>query len=275
MMMAGRASDRTRGWTSSRRRTATTSLHLKDVRGLEGDDFAYRLSVHDANPDFELRAEPENPNIPKGGSALVTVSASRVRGYDGPIEISAEGLPAGVTANAATIPAGQDSTVMLLSADGSASDGALSAGFKIVGHAKVKGHDLARVASEDAPLKLASVIPPPDAIVTAGPERVTLEPGQDVKVTLHVDRRNGFQGRVPCTVDNLPPGVRVVNVGLNGVLVTESQSTRTFTLRAEDWAKPISQPIYVVGEVESNSPTMHPSAPVMVEVVGKARDRKP
>ena len=244
-------------------------LHLKDVRGLEGDDFSYRLSLHDANPDYELSAEPENPNIPKGGSALVTISASRVQGYDGPIEISAAGLPAGVTASSATIPAGQDSTVMLLSADPSASDDALSAAFKIVGHAKINGHDLARVASEDAPLKFASVIPPPDAIVTAGPERVTLEPGQEVKVTLRVDRRNGFQGRVPCTVENLPPGVRVVNVGLNGVLVTESQSTQTFTLHAEDWAKPISQPIYVVGEVESNSPTMHPSAPVMVEVVGK------
>ena len=125
-----------------------------------------------------------------------------------------------------------------------------------------------RVASEDAPLKLAAVIPPPDAVVTAGPTRVTLEPGKDVKVTLHVERRNGFQGRVPCTVQNLPPGVRVVNVGLNGVLVTEAQSERTFTLHAEDWAKPITQPIYVVGEVESNSPTMHPSPPLLVEVVG-------
>ena len=60
----------------------------------------------------------------------------------------------------------------------------------------------------------------------------------------------------------------MVNIGLNGVLVTETQSTRTFTLHAEDWAKPITQPIYVVGEVESNSPTMHPSAPLLVEVVG-------
>ena len=73
---------------------------------------------------------------------------------------------------------------------------------------------------------------------------------------------------MPCTVINLPPGVRVVNIGLNGVLVSETQSSRTFTLHAEDWAKPITQPIYVVGEVESNSPTMHPSAPLLVEVVG-------
>ena len=67
-------------------------------------------------------------------------------------------------------------------------------------------------------------------------------------------------------LEYLPPGVRVVNVGLNGVLVTEAQSSRTFTLRAEDWAKPITQPVYVVGRVESNSPTMHPSAPIVLQV---------
>jgi hypothetical protein len=243
-------------------------LHLKDVRGLEGKDFAYRLSLHDADLDYRLSADPENPNIPQGGSTFVTVTANRVRGYDGPIDISVEGLTGGITASPATIPAGQDSTVVLLSADASASVDVLPVAFKIVGHAKINGVDQARVASPDAPLTLASVIPPPDAVVTAGPNHLTLAPGQDVKVTLHVERRAGFNGRVPCFVRNLPPGVRVVNIGLNGVLVSETQSTRTFTLHADDWAKPITQPIYVVGEVESNSPTQHPSAPLLVEVVG-------
>ena len=235
---------------------------------MESPEFAYRLSLHDTNPDYKLGAEPKNPNIPKGGSMFVTVYASRVQGYEGPIDISVDGLPAGIKADPATIPAGEDSTVILLAADASAPADILPVAFKIVGHAKINGHDLARVANEEEPLKLASLIPPPDVIVTAEPSRLTLEPGQDVKVTLHVERRNGFQGRVPCTVQNLPSGVRVVNLGLNGVVVTETQSTRTFTLHAEDWAKPITQPIYVVGEVESNSPTLHPSAPLLVEIVG-------
>lgn len=85
-------------------------------------------------------------------------------------------------------------------------------------------------------------------------------------VTLHVERQNGYKGRVPCYVRNLPRGVQVVNVGLNGVLVTETQTSRTFTLRAEDWAKPIEQPIYVVGEVESNSSTSHASPPLELKV---------
>jgi hypothetical protein len=138
-----------------------------------------------------------------------------------------------------------------------------------VGHAKVNGRDLARTANVDAPLQLASVIPPPDVVVTTEVKQISLEPGKEITVTLHVERQNGFKGRVPCSVQNLPPGVRVVNIGLNGVLVTESQSSRTFTLRAEEWAKPVSQPIYVVGQVESNSSTMHPSAPLLLTVSGK------
>ena len=34
----------------------------------------------------------------------------------------------------------------------------------------------------------------------------------------------------------------------------------------KSWAKPITQPVYVVGRVESNSPTMHPSAPLSLQV---------
>jgi hypothetical protein len=241
-------------------------LHLKDVRGMEGQDYAYRLTIRNANPDYRLAAEPDNPNIPRGASVPITVRADRQAGYEGPITLRVEGLPTGVTAEAATIPAGQSSTVVILSASPSASIGASPSPIKIEGHAMVNGRDLARVANAGAPLQVASVIPPPDVKVMAEPTQVAIQPGQSVTVTLHVQRQNGFKGRVPCSVANLPPGVRVVNVGLNGVLVTESQSSRTFTLRAEDWAKPIAQPIYVVGRVESNSPTMHPSAPILLQV---------
>ncbi len=245
-------------------------LHLKDVRNLEGSDFAYQLTIRDESPDFRLRAEPANPNIPRGGSIPVTVSLDAIRGFEGPIEVTVKGLPHAVTAGPAIIAAGQTSTVLVLTA---APDAALDehpAPIQIFGHAVAQGHDLVRVANRDpdrdAPLQLASIVPPPDVVVSTESSEVKLEPGKEVTVRLNVERHNGFKGRVPCTVQNLPLGVRVVNVGLNGVLVTEAQSSRTFTLRAEDWATPVSQPIYVVGEVESNSSTMHPSAPLILRV---------
>jgi hypothetical protein len=245
-------------------------LHLMDVRGMEGPDFTYRLTIRDATSDFQLKAEHANPNIPRGGSTTMTVSVAARQGEEGPIAIEVSGLPQGVLATPATIQPGQDSTVVVLSASADVPLDGPPAPIKIVGRATIQGREMIRIAnkdgSKDPPLQLASITPPADVTVTTDSDQLSIEPGKEITVTLHVDRHNGFKGRVPCFVQNLPPGVRVVNVGLNGVLVTETQSSRTFTLRAEEWAQPIDQPIYVVGIVESNSPTMHPSAPVLLKV---------
>ena len=241
-------------------------LHLKDVRGFQGPEFAYRVTLRDARPDFTLSASPGNPNVPQGGRLPVYVEANRTLGYEGPIALVARGLPKGMSAAAATIPAGQDSAVMIFSAAPDAAVGATPAPVEIVGRARIHGDDVVRVSNEDEHLRVASVIPPPDVVVSADPAEVAIEPGKETTVTLHVQRENGFKGRVPCNVENLPPGVHVVNVGLNGVLVTEDQTSRTFTLRAEDWAQPIEQPVYVVAEVESGSSTRHASQPLILKV---------
>ena len=59
--------------------------------------------------------------------------------------------------------------------------------------------------------------------------------------------------RIPVEVRNLPPRVRVLDVGLNGVLITEDESRRTFTIEALPSAEPVEQMIYVAGSVETRS----------------------
>jgi hypothetical protein len=243
-------------------------VHVKDVRGLEGGDFAYQLTVREPQPDFLLSADPANPNVPRGGRVPVEVTASRREGFDGPIELEVKNLPAGLKASPAAIPSGQDSTVIILQAAADVVTQSATS-FQIVGRGKVDGRALVRVADADEPLHVVSAMPPPDVVVAAAPQQVELEAGKEATITLQVDRKNRFKGRVPCAVANLPPGVTVVNSGLNGVLVTESQNSRTFTLRAEDWVESMNQPIYVVAEVESNSPTRHASAPLVLKVRGK------
>ena len=58
---------------------------------------------------------------------------------------------------------------------------------------------------------------------------------------------------MPVEVRNLPPHVRVLDVGLNGVLITEDESRRSFTLEALPIAEPGEQLIYVSGQVETRS----------------------
>lgn len=76
-------------------------------------------------------------NITRGSSAQVGVTVSRSATYTGPIDLSAEGLPAGVTASfaPATVPGGSTASTLTLTATAAA---ALGTGFASV-RAKATG----------------------------------------------------------------------------------------------------------------------------------------
>ncbi|MDE3165999.1 MAG: hypothetical protein KGN36_09345, partial [Acidobacteriota bacterium] len=87
-----------------------------------------------------------------------------------------------------------------------------------------------------------------------GTRTLDLSPGSSVTFTVHATRQNGFGGRVPVEVLNLPPGVLIPSVGLNGVLLNENEATRTVTLEALPDAEPGEQLVYIAGRVETRSP---------------------
>ncbi|MGH9666457.1 MAG: c-type cytochrome domain-containing protein, partial [Bryobacteraceae bacterium] len=227
-------------------------VRIRDVRGLGGDTYSYRLTLRPPLPDFRLAVDPKNPNVPAGGCIPVTVTASRMDDFEGPIQVSLQDLPAGIHATAGAIGADQVSATLLLSADANAKL-ERSVPLKAVGQAKDGSRLLAHTADPDDSLKLISVMPKADIVVTAETKEVDLEPGGKAQITVSIARQNGFAGRVPIEVLNLPPRVKVANVGLNGVLVTEDQTRRSFTVEALPQAEPIEQRIYVGGRVETRS----------------------
>jgi hypothetical protein len=92
--------------------------------------------------------------------------------------------------------------------------------------------------------------------------------GQTTTIEVAVSRNNGFGGRIPLDVRNLPPDVRVIDIGLNGVLVNETETRRSFTLEALPGAEPIDQIIYVAGSVETRamSQNAYLSKPIRLHV---------
>jgi hypothetical protein len=97
---------------------------------------------------------------------------------------------------------------------------------------------------------------------------VTVRPGGEVRVTVNVERRNGFKGRIPIEVQGLPHGVHVLDVGLNGILITEAESRRTFVIRAEPWVAPTAHPFVVLAKREGKN-TEHAAKSVLLKVAGK------
>jgi hypothetical protein len=222
---------------------------IRDSQGLGGENCTYRLTVRHPRPDFRLSAAPRNPNVPAGGSIPLTVTAQRLDGFDGPIAVALTDLPPGLHATAGVIRPGQISTTVTLSADAGAKL-AQAAPLNVVG----KAGDIKRRANPEDPLQRVALMPLPDVVMTAETKEVTVEPGGTAEIAVSIRRNSGFAGRVPVEVRNLPPYVRVLDVGLNGVLITEEETRRTFTIEALPMAEAGEQTIYVSGQVETRSP---------------------
>jgi len=265
----------------------TYFLRLRDVRGLEGERFAYRLTVREPEPDYSVAFDPKSFNIPRGGRVSVTVTAERKDGFNGPIDVEFVDLPEGLTSTPSRIPADADTTVLMIAAAPDASLDTYKARLRtlepkpapyevsgvaaltLAARGSIDGRVVAHEAERMDPLDVVALAPQPDLVVTTSVERVELPAGGDVRLTVKVERRNGFTGRVPISVMNLPHGVRVDDIGLNGVMITEEETSRTVHLVAERWVQPLTQPIVIVGRVEVNSPLRNESAALPVELVVK------
>jgi hypothetical protein len=241
---------------------------VSDVGNRGGDDFAYRLTIRQPAEDFLISASPSNPNIPEASKVPVEVRVLRREGFQGPVQVDFENLPNGLTGTSGVIPPGEDSVTLLLSLASGAhlQDGWTS--FRILGKAKL-GNELAiRVANEGEPLKVIASMPAPDIRVYVKNKKLAISPEGEAQMTLGVERFNGFKGRVLFRIQDLPYGVRPVNVGLNGVMIAENETERTFTLECRSFVKPVLRRVLAVGIVEALVPTEHPSEPVLLEVVG-------
>ncbi len=275
-------------------------VRIRDVRGLDGERYAYRLTLREPAPDFEVTFDPKSFNIPRGGRVSVTVTADRQDGFDGPIDVELRDLPAGLTATSGRIGPGAVTTVLMLAADedaaferqnatlpsmfrsgGSASGDARAAStgrpyvvpgvvaLKLAGRAVIDGRQVTHEAEPTEPVSIVALGPKPDLVVTTDAAQITLTPGQAVTLTVKVERHNGFTGRVPISVMNLPHGVRVDDVGLNGVMITEQETSRIVHIVAEPWVQSQTQPLLIVGRVEVNSPLRDEAAALPVDLVVK------
>ncbi|HUQ95428.1 MAG TPA: hypothetical protein VM120_27360 [Bryobacteraceae bacterium] len=225
------------------------TVRVRDVRGEGGLSYPYRLTIRAPKPDFRLTMSPRNPNVPAGGFVPVTITALRMDNFDGPIEVEMDNLPKGLRATRGVIGKGQINATILLSADDNVQlKEAVS--LHVTGRAGSRVHQ----ANPEDKLKLAALMPKSDVLMTAVTREVVLEPGGKAEIEVSVARQRDYAGRVPVQVLNLPPQVLVLDVGLNGVLVTEDESKRSFTIVALPNAEPIEQTIYVAGTVETRSP---------------------
>ena len=177
------------------------------------------------------------------------VNVTRLDDFDGEIDVKLLNVPPGFEAPATNVPSTDNSTAFALFASAKATIPPRQAPLTIEARAKIDGKEVVRTATGGVP-KLANT---GDVVTTTQQSEVTLKPGGEVKVTVTIDRRDKAIGRVPLDVQGLPHGVRVLDVGLNGILIIPGESTRTFVLYAEPWVKPMNHPFVVLARREGKN----------------------
>ena len=228
-------------------------LRVRDADPAGGPNRGYRLTVRPPRPDFTLKLTASS-NVWKGGGIPATVTATRLDEFEGPIRVTARDLPAGFSIPDVVIEAGQTTAVVTLSATAAAKSAPAS--WQLAGTADLAGQVITRLA----PGVKLTVADDADLTTTTASE-VVIRPGTETRFTVKVERHFDFKGRVPLDVRGLPHGVRVMNVGLSGILVLPGESQREVVLYAEPWVTPQSRPVTVTARSERSSGELRGKAP--------------
>ncbi len=257
-------------------------VRLRDARGFQGADFRYELLVRQPQPDFTVAMAGNEFAIHPTTGREIGFTATRLDGYSGPIEIIADNLPAGISLSDPVLIQNEQRqafATLIAAADAKTPSPEEVAQIKFRAKARIREQD---VIHDIGGIKALSVAEKPKVLVriltseqhAAGnfehtPE-LTVWAGETVRAVLKVER-NDHKGLVEFGKEdsgrNLPHGVFVDNIGLNGLMLLEGQNEREFFITTAKWVPETSRPFYLKSSVDGIT-----SLPVMIHVRHRQSD---
>lgn len=225
-------------------------VRIRDIQGRSGPNFSYRLRARHPSPDFNLRVSPQDPKPALGEGVTMNIDIDRTDDFDSPVTVEVQGLPAGFHAPKVLVSAGETSANFALFADANAKNPLASQGhWKLIATAK-NGQ---AVVKKEITLKPPQLGQGGDLFTTTAEKAVLIPSGGQGKLLVHIERKNGFTGRVPVDVRGLPHGARVLDVGLNGILITPRETQRTIVIQVDSWVEPGEYPFVVLSRQEGKN----------------------
>lgn len=209
-------------------KTGDYYLRIREVAGRTAPYMVYRLVAQEPPPPgFSLAVETRSRGLGRGDSMPLEVAVDRDR-WDGPVTLTVENLPQGVTASSCVVPAGVPRGLIVLTADVNAPMAAFP--LRIVGTAQVDGKMVTQVlqrandwmyrgggrALTTAPSDMITLAvgAPYEVAPKTDVKELALTRGQSIKVKVRVERRAGFKQPVTLRALGLPDGVTAADVAV-------------------------------------------------------------
>lgn len=244
------------------------TLKLKDVRGLGGPDFKYTLTARARRPDFTVSLSGADPTVAAGSGKEFKLSAHRLDGFEGAIRVDITNIPEGFhVTSPIVIEPGQIEALGVITADADAKPPSPEAAktTAVKASAGIDGAEISHDVNNLGTIKLApapklrvTIVPSADGpkptqADPGAPPAFEIAPGGTITLTVKLER-NGYNGQAPFGNEgsgrNLPYGVIVDNLGLNGLLALEGQTERTFFVTADKVAAEQTRPFHLTTSAE-------------------------
>ncbi len=279
------------------------AVAVRDLSSHGGPEFVYHLVAQPAKPDFVLECDSDKALIGPGSSTAWFVKVTRQNGFVGDVQLDIEGLPAGVTATCARIPANMTQGSIVLTADWGAAMNCTN--VRVEGRATrlpatqstveplVATHDLVRIATPlqeiyspgggrarfPVNMHTVSVMDQSDLVrIEVSKREISLAPGESIKIDVNIKRRSDYTKPINLDIrlrhlggvfgDPLPPGI-TMDESKSKTLLAENATQGSIVLKAAPIAAPIENlPIAILGHVSINFvvKTTYSSPPISLNV---------
>ncbi|MFT4640383.1 MAG: WD40 repeat protein [Verrucomicrobiales bacterium] len=242
-------------------------VRITDVRGFGGEkDYHYSLTIRDRNPDFKISVGGKDAKVSPGSGKEITFTIERHEGFDGEVQINVENLPEGFTASApVVIESGQRSAIGVLRASATAVDPSESddQAVRLTARTQMGDREIVKDLGNLGNIQLGAS--PKATIEILTREGIAAESGKPLEFIIHPGEtitarvratRHDFEGRIEFGNEdsgrNLPHGLIIDNIGLNGLLIVEGQSEREFVITAAPWVAPASRSFHLRTKADGN-----------------------
>jgi hypothetical protein len=220
-----------------------------------------------------------DPKVHPGSGREFSVSVERNDGFDGEVRVDISNLPPGFVATSPIVIQAGHKTAwgsINAAADAQAPTEGTAKLSKVMATAMINGkevkHDvnnLGEIKLEAKPSIVVQLVPADSSVVVKNVVGETLElaiePGQTIQAKVRIER-NGFDGRVEFgkadAGRNLPHGLYVDNIGLNGLMIVEGQTERDFFITAAKWVPATTRLFHLKASAQGGQT----SVPVIIHV---------
>jgi len=219
---------------------------VEDVRGAGGKDFSYTLKLRVPKPEFNVTYRDIKDGISPGSGKEVGLSLMRADGFENAVRLEFENLPAGFSVSEpVAIGAGQTLGQFAVYAAADAANPAEDArSVAVFAVTTIDGKPVRRKLRNLGGLMLGKA---PELRIELA-EELEIAPGETVTTRLKLVR-GSMKGAVSFGKEfagrNMPHGVFVDNIGLNGLFVPEGQDEREFQITAAPWVQESERMVFI------------------------------